>query len=245
MRKPTPIKWRDVDRKELAKMVRKFNAKRTRLIKQVPDLEEFLPAKVSVSTLKEEIYSRSDFKKTIKRLNRFMEKGAENMVTTKSGVRTTKYQVREFKINKAIINRKRSQMRKEADVSTYKGTMGAIKDMNLRPKKLNVQKIKKSMWAEIVQNFERQSMDKYYVEHDDLYKKNYLKAFTDAFGGSSQATALRKEIESLPPNVIVDMFYYDPNLQIDFLYPVDDEEAEQNLQFFTDTFHAYLDEMVR
>lgn len=231
------IKWRNIDSKNLAKRVRAFNAKRTRLIKQVPELADILPAKVTVQELKANITTRSDFNKTIARLNRFMVKGAESTVTTKQGVVTTKYQIRELQINKAIINRRRAIMRKNENISLERGTTGSINKTNLRPKKLNVDAIGKSLWKEVVHNFEAQAMDTYYRKQDEKYKKNYLKAVKDAYGDNAP---ILEKLEQLPGEVIADMFYYDPNLQIDFHYPIDEEDAAENYVFFEETFKDYL-----
>ena len=88
MQKRYNIKWRDTDEKALAKAVRKFNAKRTRLLKQVPELEEFLPAKLSTKELKKTIKTRRDFNNEINSIERFMQKGAEKPIVTKEGVKT-------------------------------------------------------------------------------------------------------------------------------------------------------------
>lgn len=102
MPRVSQIKWRDADKAELAKQVRRFNAKRTRLIKIVPELEDILPKKASVNEIRKNVVSRSDFNKQIASLKRFMEKGMEDTVTTKQGVVTTKYQLRELQIQKKI-----------------------------------------------------------------------------------------------------------------------------------------------
>ena len=89
MQKRYNIKWRDTDEKELAKMVRKFNAKRTRLLKQVPELEDFLPPKQSTKDIKNAVKTRRDFNNAMNSLDRFMRKGAEKPIVTKEGVKTT------------------------------------------------------------------------------------------------------------------------------------------------------------
>ena len=242
MAKKYNIKWRDADRAKLASRVRVFNAKRTRLIKQVPELEEFLPEKVSVKELKEQISTRSDYNSVIKRLNRFMIKGAENIVTTEAGVRTTRYELKETQLAIRNINQRRARMRAEANVSTYKGTMGSLKDMNLRPLKTKAEKISPEMWEKTKQSLKNRTLDSYYNDHDRLYKDNFLKAWDDAYGDSKEAARLRKRLEKIPADVIVNMYYYDPNLQIGFHYPTSDEEISQNLAWFENTLDNYMEE---
>lgn len=243
MAKKYNIKWRDSDRAQLASRVRVFNAKRTRLIKQVPELEEFLPAKASVKELKEQIATRSDYNMVIKRLNRFLVKGAENMVTTEGGVRTTKYELKETQLAIRNINQRRAKMRAEANVSTYKGTMGSLKDMNLRPLKTKAEKISPEMWKKTRESLKNRTLDSYYAEHDKMYKDNFLQAWEDAYGGSKEAERIKKRLKDIPSDVLVNMYYYDPNLQIGFLYAPSEEEARANLKWFEESLNEFMDEM--
>lgn len=236
----SPIKWRKSDKAKLAQRVRVFNAKRTRLIKQVPELSDILPEKASVSAIKERIYSRADFNKAIARLNRFMVPGASDVVTTKSGVVTTKYQIREMHIQKAQINRKRAQIRKLHPDDYFKGIMGTVKGQNLRPKKVDPQKVSKVMWDDVVKNLEAQFFDSYYARKDELYKKNYIRAVKDAYGEGAARDVI-DVLEDMDSSLIADMYFYDPNLQIDFHYPMDEQEAEANLDFFKESLNEYFE----
>lgn len=235
MPKGNNIKWRKADETKLSRTVGKFNAKRTRLIKMVPELEDILPKKMSVKDLRDAISTRNDFNKTISRLERFLMKGAEDMVTTEGGVRTTKYQIKELQIQQRTINQYRAAQRKEANVSTEKGTMGSINKMNLRPLTRDVNKIKQEMWKSIVNSYEKQSMDTYYKQRDVKYKDNYLKALKNRFGNALKEDI--KEIEEMKPEDVITMYYYDPNLQIDFVY--DPEEEENMVRWFHETFQDY------
>ena len=68
MAKRYRIKWRLQDRKTLARTVKNFNAKITRLEKKHPELKEFLPEKISVKDLKNNIETRQDFNRELKSL---------------------------------------------------------------------------------------------------------------------------------------------------------------------------------
>lgn len=240
MPRTNKIRWRKSDETKLAYRVRAFNAKRTRLIKQVPELADILPEKVSAADLKKRIYSRADYNKQIAKLNRFMIKDAEDAITTDSGVVTTKYQVRELNIQKSIINRRRAMMRRLHPDDTDKGIIGNVQRQNWRPRKLNPMKVSKSMWKETVENFEAQIFDSYYMEKDAQYKENYIKAVKDAYGEMAEEEL--NKLKSLPAETIVDMFYYDPNLQLEFHYPKDEQEAIEFHEFFKESFERYLNE---
>lgn len=240
MPKRSDIKWRKADQTKLSRTVGKFNAKRTRLIKIVPELEQFLPPKMNVQNLKTGISTRNDFNKTINRLERFLVKGAEDMVTTEGGVQTTKYQINELKIQQRTINQYRAKARKEANVSTEKGTMGAIKKMNLRPLTKNIEKTPKEMWDKLVNSYERQSMDTYYSSRDEMYKRNYLNAFKQTL--ANEIPDVYEKVSKMKAEDVVNMYYYDPNLQLDFFYPVEGENQTNMGRWYRDTFESYIKE---
>lgn len=80
--------------REIARTVRNFNAKVRRLEKLQ---RELIPKRVSVAILKEEFTSRADLERRLKELKGFSTRGAEDIITTQGGVRTTRY---EFKLTK-------------------------------------------------------------------------------------------------------------------------------------------------
>ena len=112
MPKSSKIRWRERDTEQLARKVKNFNAKLTRLAKKDPSLKEILPDRVSVKDLKGDITNRQEYNRVIKALSAFTEKGAEEIVTGKSGVTTTKWQLQQVKKAVAIENRRR---KKEAE----------------------------------------------------------------------------------------------------------------------------------
>ena len=118
MPKKCNIKWRQVDNNKLSRKVKNFNAKRAKIIKKFPSMEEFLPDKMSVKELRKNIETRQDFNRVINSLNRFSQKNAEEPIVTKQGIKTTKYEIKEMSIKVATINRRRTAERKKADVST-------------------------------------------------------------------------------------------------------------------------------
>ena len=237
MQKRYNIKWRESDEKELSKAVRKFNAKRTRLLKQVPELEEFLPPKQSVKTLRESIKTRRDFRNEINSIERFMQKGAEKPIVTAEGVKTTAYEKKELGIKIRAINARRAAERKRANVSTEKGTMGTIRANNLQPKQVNIDKIKKSDWNKFVESVEKQARDSYSQEKYERYKENFIKGLENAFGESgAELVALAEQID---PETLSQMYFDDPILQIDFIY--DPLEMQMKIDAMTEHLQGYLE----
>lgn len=93
--------------REIAKTVRNFNAK----VRRVEKLRnELVPARVSIASLKEEATSRADLERLLKELKGFSARGAEDIITTKGGVRTTRY---EFKLTKERARIAKLRIKKE------------------------------------------------------------------------------------------------------------------------------------
>lgn len=230
------IKWRDSDRKALANAARKFNAKRTRLLKQVPELEDFLPEKVNVQDMKKSVKTRRDLNNLLKSLDRFLVKGAEKPIVTKEGVKTTQYQKRELQIKVNAINTRRRAELKKAAPSTEKGTMGTIRENNLLPKNADINKVKKSDWAKYVESVEKQSKDSYSDERIESYKKNFIKGLENAFG--EKGNNLKQLAMQLSGDTLMEMYYNDPVLQIDFIY--DPLEMQVKIEAMEEHLQEYL-----
>lgn len=107
---PSLIRWTKDDKQNLRRVVNNFNNKIKRLEAQG---KSNLPQKVSYKELvglkdlqegeiDRQIYSRKELNRTIKSLQRFSKRGAENLVTLKSGAKLTNWEYSEFKNQKRI-----------------------------------------------------------------------------------------------------------------------------------------------
>lgn len=211
------IKWRKQDKQKVTNTVRQFNSKITRLLKRNPALKPYLPDRINAKELTKNIQTRSDFNREINSLGRFLKKGAETPITTDTGLRTTQWQRKEIGYKVANINRQRTAERKRANVSTFTGTMGTIQKNNLEPKQYDFNKIKPSDWDKFVQNVEKQVKENYFSEKNELYKQNYMTAISNVFN-KEDSSKLLSIIQNIPAENLIDLFYSDPVLQIDFVY---------------------------
>lgn len=100
--------------------------------------------------------------------------------------------------------------------TTEKGTMGTIRENNLRPKKYDIDKIKASDWDMFVYGVEKQIMSGYTAQKNELYKQNFIKAVETAFG--SKGTEIVEMAQSIPADILVELYYNDPVLQVEFIY---------------------------
>lgn len=237
MPKRYKIKWRKADEKQLAYAVRAFNAKRTRLLKQVPELEAFLPPKMSVADIKKSIQTRQDFNREINSLKRFLKKGAEKTVVNKQGVKTTKYELNELRLKVNRINRERAKKLAEMEPNTEKGTMGSIQQNALRPKKFNFESQSTKSWDKFVESVEKQALPGYWDERLKKYKENFLKGLENELGLSPLYEAIKEKIESMSDEELDRVYYQEPNLQIDYVY--DEAEMEIKATLMLEALEAY------
>lgn len=238
MQKRYNIKWRDTDEKELARAVRRYNAKRNRLLKQVPELEDFLPPKASTKEIKKAVKTRRDLRNEINSLERFLRKGAEKPIVTKEGVKTTQYQKKEIEIKVRAINLRRKAELKKAAPSTEKGTMGTARNNNLLPKTYDINKVRKSDWNKFIESVEKQSRDSYSQDKYERYKENFIKGLENAFG--EKGAKLIEMARNISAEKLVDIYYNDPILQIDFIY--DPLEMQVKIDAMEEHLQEYVDD---
>ena len=87
---------------EINRTIKNFNQKIARLEKQE---RELLPSKISKKELKNSVYNRAELQRKLKQLQRFSERGAEEVITTKGGVQLTQYDLSNLKRENARIKR--------------------------------------------------------------------------------------------------------------------------------------------
>lgn len=210
------IRWRKSDQEDIANAVRQFNAKITRALKKNPELSVFLPSRITTSVVKGKVKTRSDLKRELNSLKRFLKKGAEAPVQSSRGVKTTKWEKKEIGIKVGTINRARNREAKKANVSTTKGTMGSIESNNLKPKSYNFDHMNPREWEKYVQTIEKQIMSSYHVEKMNQYKRNYLNSIRGNLGNGEYANRLYDLVVTLDTEFMYDIYYDDPVLQIQF-----------------------------
>ena len=87
---------------KINRIVRNFNAKVRRLENQGI---KYLPDKVSVADLKSTYFDRDNLKRRLSQLERFSEKGAEEIVQMSKGAKATKWQIETLKSDLAYLKR--------------------------------------------------------------------------------------------------------------------------------------------
>lgn len=224
------IKWTRGDAQKVANLVRQFNAKITRITKKNPSIANTLPERMNSQAI-QKMYSqltRKDFNRWIASTMRFLRKGAEEVVKTKAGVTTTRWQLNEIRYNLNAINAERRKRMERLEPSTTKGTMGAIKELELQPRRNMSQNIPTQYWERYVRGIEKQVLSSYVSNRAEQYKRNYLTAMREALGEQPELESI---IARIPAETVAEAYAQDPDLSIDYLYYEHEiEEAVQNLK---------------
>ena len=210
MQKQYNIKWREVDEKELARVVKNFNAKIYRERKKHPDKADLLPQTVKKSDIKAKIDTRQDFKREIASLSRFSKKDATKIVESATGNAVTKWELGEVRIQVATVNRKRSEERKKFNLDRPNMQMGTRKQNELAPKKFDFDKIRKGKEWELF----KQGLDKELArssnETAEKYKENYLKTIEICLGIAGQE--LHDFISNIPAETLYKNYWEDDEI---------------------------------
>jgi hypothetical protein len=248
------IKWRESDAEKLTKQIESFNAKIYRTRRKHPELNDILPDTIKkadkqkmINELKTE--SRSEFNKTIRSLDRFTKRGAEQEIVSATGNRVTKWEKREIGLKVAQINRERTRERKIVEnmeatsrgenLGLKRGEMGSVRLNELRPKKFNFDKIKGGKeWERFKASVEKQASPQAKNKRMEDYKASYIKGLRIAFG--DYADDIISIIEELPAETVVKTYYAEQEATIEFFY--EPQEMNFKLDVLSDIWQGVKDD---
>ena len=232
------IRWRHSDEQELRRVVKNFNSKLSRIIKKNPEIANYLPDRISYKDLKDSITSRQELNRELNSLKRFSVRGAEKIVVSKQGLKTTAWERKEVGIQVAIINRERTHKRKilENEEATSRGKslnmtrreMNSIRMNELNKKKFDFDKIKKSDWERFKRTVKKQSHPSFQSEADLHLRENYIKGLIEVFGDTDDTKALTEQIMKMSLKDFITKFYKEQEATVDFIY--DPIEAERKMK---------------
>jgi hypothetical protein len=201
MSKQYNIKWREQDEKELRRVVRNFNDKLRRLVKENPENKNILPqfwneqtqqfeSRVVVKNLKELIQTRADYNRQLNMLKRFGRRGAEDIIeapTNEYGARTTKWQKSEMARMAQIVNRRRKERLENLEnvkmLDSYgelgytlgqRFGMGLASRNSLNPIKTFTRSQTQADLKQKVRALMRESASNYAKDRDLMLKENFI-----------------------------------------------------------------------
>lgn len=235
------IKWTASQRKRLDSAARRYNNAIRKAARSNPGNAEFLPELVKYSDLKASINSARTLNNTVNRLLRVTNPRALELARVGEGGITTRYEIREFQIAKAVTERRKSIRRKKLgiDYGQTLGRMGTIQQNNLAPD------------TRTAQNFSGLGLRRYIQRANELmaqtsydklqqYYKNYIKGLDTVFGGYSEydqiivdiAEKIRNEMTDEPQRILDFFESGDDILMIEYIYSP--EAREDKLRYIAD-----------
>lgn len=134
---------------KINRVVRNFNAKVRRLEREGL---KYIPDQVSVADLKSTYFDRDSLKRRLRQLERFSERGAEDIVQMSRGARATKWQIETLKSDMAYLKRQygREIVRYGNIIPTSMGKPQAVSYARMGdPKYENLKILKKGLEKDI------------------------------------------------------------------------------------------------
>lgn len=222
------IRWSESDNKELARVVKNFNAKIDRLNKKDPSKmlnslpegmkvnKNALPEKVSVGQLKELIKTRQDLKRELNSLKRFSKKGAEKIELvpdTDYNLQVSNWQRKEMNRRVGIINKRRKErldMIREVGVEGHDFTLGQLgmgkqAENELKPTSSFYRTMSQTDLKWKWKSLRAEMQSSYFTEKDYRVKENYIKGLTDNYAEKDVKDVI-KAIEKMDIKDFLDKF---------------------------------------
>lgn len=236
---------------EINRTIKNFNQKIARLEKQE---RELLPSKITKKDLKSSVYTRTELRRKLKELQRFSTRGAEDVITTRGGVRLTKYELSETKRENARVKRNitreinRLKVEKpkvfgKTQTSTF-SEMGDTDYLNLvaRRKALekDISKLSKEEYERFKKLVDKTGKSQQYM--NSVFKENYFEMLTDLayyYGyDNKKLDEMKKKLMKLKPNDFLRLFKEDKSIRaiLDY-YPI----VTSNFDFNTGMYVNRMD----
>lgn len=184
------IRWKQSDHDALNKAIKNYNAKLARISKKDPDVMQHMPVKAVKKDLLEHIETRGDFRRTLTNLQKFTERGAEQLVHTKRGLTLTEWHVGMYKRGEAAANRDKGQRRKKLQEMEmmlggqgqgYKRVQMIPEDQaQLKPTKRDPRKMSQREWFSALNHIDNVLDPVRHKQMQDTMRENYIKALTNA-----------------------------------------------------------------
>lgn len=254
MSKQYNIKWREQDEKELRRVVRNFNDKLRRLIKNNPENRNILPqfynqeteqfeSRISVEMLKDLIQTRADYNRQLNMLKRFSKRGAEKIVEAPDntyGSRTTVWQKQEMGRMAGIVNKRRQErldklnlvemMNSQGSLGYTLGQMfgmGLASKNKLQPTRAFTPSQSQKDIKQKWRGLLTESKTKYHLDRDELLKENYIKTLKENYNTKDIQDVIKK-IRSMGSDEFILKFEAKGDA-FEFAYPPDEEQYQNYL----------------
>lgn len=240
------IRWSKNDKQNLRKAVNNFNAKINRLEKLGRDN---LPEKISYKELvgigkltdreyDNQIYSRKELNNTIRSLQRFSKRGAEEEVTLKSGEKLTNWERREISIQKARATRSINNRIKEIDttfgmgnkeIQVLKGTLNSLQ---------NIENKRGSEFKRALQTLKNNARSDRELRKAEVWKNNFLNNL-DTLSSYENFGILKNAIDKIKNPIKLYEFISQSDILSDFFLWYKDRATSNTIAGFSDNQEAF------
>lgn len=240
------IKWRDKDIKQLRKEINRYNKKVRYEAKKNLDVK--LPEIKKFDEVKAKITNRNEYNRTINSLRRIYNKKSFNVVRNNNGVRITRYEYNETKLNLRYVNNKNSKLRAALDISPERGNLGVAKDFNFINRELNFDKRSTESWVRLNRILDKQQYESYYFNMRSQYVANMLSALDTyllpVISNYSKYEEVYSFFENLSEPLLIDEFITDyPWLTLTYIYDKN-VEGEDKLDRIANATREFTNKIV-
>ena len=204
---------------QINKTIKNFNQKIARLEKEERQL---LPSKITKKELKSDYTRRTDLVRKLKELQRFSKRGAEDIITSSTGIRTTRYEltnlIKERSRAKRSLTREIKRLETESPTifgkkqfATY-AQMGSSRYLNVKKKRQALEKDIRKMDREEYERYKKLigKINKSYDYLQGQFKNSYLDMLTDLgyhYGyDTEKLEKLKEKIIKLDDDKFVELF---------------------------------------
>lgn len=206
------IRWRKKDYNKLINYIRKFNTSLTKYGNKYPELRDsgILPERLDREDVISHIYTRKDFNKWIKRIDRWFKKGARDIIRLPSGIQTTRWAYKEAQYAARSVNKYRAKLAEHIELPPEKeeeyraGKIDVDRVIEKAKRRLqdssrnNFDTLENEVneWNMFVSQLFWEASSEYITQRDKQYMLNYYQAL-DRNLTKDQADEIKKRIEDL------------------------------------------------
>lgn len=239
MSKQYNIRWNENDLAEIKRITKNFNAKVRRLEKKYQGMDVILPEKISANEVQDLVKTRGDLNRELKSLQRFTQRGSENLVklpNSDNNRKITEWQKKDMQRRANKINRIRAQRKEDLEAREIKRNqsglgytrgelgMGSVDSNMLLPTKPFPKNMSKVEAGFKMEHLRREAQNTYWRERDVLLRDNFIGELKKNFGGVDISDVIDK-IQNMDINDFMDTFNEHPD-DFSLAYPENNEELE-------------------
>lgn len=220
------IRWTSSQLRQLRRDVSVFNRARTMAIKKDPAIEQFLPQKLNVKQLREEITTRQELKELTDKVDYEVAYQFEVFEQPGGGhiLRSELELARQLAVKS---NQLKAREAKKRGLKPPKPKeMLDLEQADLMPVRTDVENVHAKNWARYVASVEAKSDPSYFAWEAQSYKDQYIESMWKALGATEDVLEIEEFIKNIPADEFVRAAREDEVLRIRYLYANNPSEVE-------------------